>query len=135
VGLGAGNTDWIITGNSFYQTTALAAAGSGIVINTLHRQQFRRDGQLIGGSAPKPAARLDDRAPRQTSSRASSSTSAPHAKQSSRHTISNFVWSSSKHCEHTAWSMDRHLRAVGTVNVGTETGNSIGQRHWHGSVL
>ena len=141
VRLDGGNTDWSITGNSFYQTSTRTATPLGnvrpIYINNNSGNNFTVTGNFIGGSAPNaggtPWTTTVSATYRLLGIQLNVGTGPPSSVQGN--TIQNIVW--------TAFSIsDTALPGVwsgiyvqaGSANIGTVTGNTIGSGTGTGSV-
>ncbi len=143
VRLDAGNTDWTLTGNSFYQTATRAAAGTSsvpvntqaIYVNNASGNNFTVTGNFIGGDSPGAAVTTQKWTTTGTTVlnyfqgiRLNVGTITPSSVQGN--TIRNFVWTLS--AGGSAW-LGIHVEA-GSVNIGTATGNTIGSGTGTGSV-
>ena len=136
--LDSGSTDWIITGNSFYQTavrTAVAAEVWAVFVNAGSNMVISNN--VIGGSAPGAGG-----APWTTTG-----TSAAYrftgielrvgtgtASSVQGNTIRNMVWSSNSSLSASSGVWCGIYVFSGSVNVGTVTGNTIGSGSGAGSV-
>lgn len=135
INLNRNNLDWIIDGNSFYETTAFSASGarSYTVIkvddNTINGVEIKNN--FIGGSAP-----LCGGTPWNKESTANNTfnaiyiaagTTEPTSIQNN--TIKNFDW---KNSGNAAWSGIDVID--GNVNIGNISGNTIGEITGTGSI-
>jgi hypothetical protein len=138
VRLETGNTDWIITGNSFYQTSIRAAVGANVRAIYVYKasgnylgENFTVSGNFIGGSEPNAGG-----APWTTTGTSVEylfrgiqlfvGSNTPSSVQGN--TIQNIVWTSSSSSSYTIAPGVWNGISVGTgsVNIGTVTGNIIG---------
>jgi hypothetical protein len=134
--LADGNTDWTITGNSFYQTVGrVAVAGSVIPITIAHGggNNYTVTGNFIGGSAPNAGGAAwtttgTGYVYQFTGIHLLVGATTPSSVQGN--TIANMVWTSSSNAG--VWSGIGVQQ--GAVNVGTVTGNTIGSGTGTGSV-
>lgn len=140
VRLDGGNTDWTLTGNSFYQTASrvgVAANVRAIYLNNYSGNNFVVTGNLIGGSAPNAGGTAwtttgTTAAYQFQGIRLSVGTSTPSSVQGN--TIQNIVWTSSyPSIAHPGVWSGIYVQG-GSVNVGTVTGNTIGSGTGTGSV-
>ena len=140
VRLEPGNTDWSITGNSFYQTATRAATYSfawPIILDNPSGNNFTVTGNFIGGSAPNtggaPWTASIASVPAQFAGiYVNVGTAAPSSVQGN--TIANMVWTfdTAIFALPGDWS-GIYVRA-GAVNIGTVTGNTIGTGTGTGSI-
>jgi trimeric autotransporter adhesin len=143
VRLDAGNDAWIVTSNSFYQTTtqtAVAAAVRAIYINNPSGYNFTVTSNFIGGSAPNARG-----TPWTTTGTTAAltftgihlqiGTNTPSSIQGN--TVANIVWTSSSNANatvsRTGVLSGIYLRS-GAANIGTVTGNTIGSGIGTGSI-
>ncbi|MEO6741180.1 MAG: cadherin-like beta sandwich domain-containing protein [Chthoniobacteraceae bacterium] len=135
VQLQGGNTDWNITGNSFYQTASRAAIPHfsesviPIYIENSLGNNFTVTGNFIGGSAPG-AGGTPWTATGGTSTyifqgiRLAVGTTTPSSVHGN--TIRNFIWTSSAAATTLPGVWSGIYVNAGSVNIGTVTGNTIG---------
>ncbi len=140
VWLHGGNTDWTITGCSFYQTSARTAGMwtvNAICINNTSGNNFTVTGNAIGGSAPGAGG----------TAWTTTGTTAPYLFQGIRlnvgnavassvqgNTIGNIVWTSSSTAGALPGVWSGIYVQAGAVNIGTVAGNTIGDGVGTGSV-
>jgi hypothetical protein len=140
--LGSGNTDWSITGNSFYQTTtrsAVSATVRPIYIRASLGNNFTVTGNFIGGSAPGAGG-----SPWRTTGTTEyyhfngillgAGYTTPSNVQGN--TIQNMVWTdSSGSLSLPGGSWCGIYLAAGSANIGTTQGNTIGGSTGTGSIV
>ncbi|MEO6789221.1 MAG: hypothetical protein ABI318_24110, partial [Chthoniobacteraceae bacterium] len=141
VDIESGNTDWIITGNSFYQTASRAAQAvlvDPINLNVPAGNNFTVSGNFIGGSAPgaggTPWTTTGTNANHSFSGiYLNVGTTTPSSIQGN--TIRNMVWTSNRLAAGISgvW-MGIYVQA-GSMNIGTTTGNTIGSGTGTGSIF
>ncbi len=140
VRLEGGNTDWTIAGNSFYQTVsrvAVAANVRAIYINTTSGNNFAVTGNFIGGSAASAGG-----APWTTTGtvtayvfqgiRLNVGKVTPSSVQGN--TIANVIWTSSSNAILRPGVWCGIYLELGSANIGTVTGNTIGSGSGTGSI-
>jgi hypothetical protein len=139
VRLDAGNTDWTITGNSFYQTASRAGVAANvraIYLNNPSGNNFTVTGNFIGGSAPNAGG-----AAWTTTGTAAYAfqgiqlnvgTTTPSSVQGN--IISKIVWTSSINSSGLPAVWSGIYVSSGSANIGTVTGNTIGSGTGTGSV-
>ena len=140
VRLDGGNTDWSITGNSFYQSASRAAVGANvraIYINNTAGNNFTVTGNSIGGSAPNTGGTAWTTTDTTLAFlfqgiRLNVGTTTPSSVQGN--SLANMIWTSSSNASTLpgVWS-GIHLQA-GAANIGTATVNTIGSGTGTGSV-
>ncbi|MGH7741890.1 MAG: beta strand repeat-containing protein, partial [Candidatus Eiseniibacteriota bacterium] len=120
----AGNTDWTISGNSFFQSASRVPTAAGTVYgvsvsNTANGNNFNLTGNFIGGSAASAGGSpWTWNSPAVAYAFTGLYVNATTASIQGN-TIANLSW--------TANGVWRGIQApVGTVNIGTVTGNTIG---------
>jgi uncharacterized delta-60 repeat protein len=136
----SGNTDWTLTGNSFYQTATRVAAPAtvnAILINNTSGNNFTVMGNFIGGSAPNAGGTAWT-----TTGTASAyqfqgiclniGTTTPSSVQGN--VIANIVWTSSSNASTLPGVWSGIYVQAGSVDIGTTTGNTIGSGIGTGSV-
>lgn len=138
--LDGGNTDWSITGNSFYQTatrTAVTGNVRAIYVNNASGNNFTVTGNSIGGSV----ANAGDTAWTTIGTTAgyllqgillNVGATTPSSVQGN--TIANFVWTSNINATALPGVWSGIYVQAGNVNVGTVTGNTIGSGTGTGSI-
>jgi len=135
--LSANSSAWIISGNSFYESTTYApTAGFAIIaINVLGGSGYTVNNNFIGGSAAQCGGTT---AWTKTSATANafmgisltmSTTAGDPASEVQGNTIKNFVWSNSAAAYWTGINI-----AAGSANIGTTAGNTIGASTGTGSI-
>ena len=140
VRLDGGNTDWSITGNSFYQSASRAAVGANvraIYVNNTAGNNFTVTDNSIGGSAPNAGGTAWTTTDTTLAFlfqgiRLNVGTTTPSSVQGN--SLANMIWTSSSNASTLpgVWS-GIHLQA-GAANIGTVTGNTIGTETGTGSV-
>ncbi|MBX7211894.1 MAG: choice-of-anchor D domain-containing protein [Verrucomicrobiaceae bacterium] len=140
VRLDGGNTDWTITGNSFYQTTsrvAVTANVRAIYLNNISGNNFTLTSNYIGGSAPNAGGT----AWTTTGTTAAFllqgialnvGTTTPSSVQGN--IIANFAWTSSSTATTLPGVWSGIWVQAGSANLGTVTGNTIGSGIGTGSI-
>jgi hypothetical protein len=140
VQLAGGNTDWTISGNSFYQTatrTAVTLTVVPIFINNTSGNNFTITGNFIGGTAPS-AGGTPWRTTGTTASntfqgiRLSVGTTTPSSVQGN--VVSNMVWTSNSTSATASGVWSGIYVQAGNANIGTVTGNTIGSGTGTGSI-
>ena len=140
VRLDGGNTDWIITGNSFYQTVSripVSANVRTIYVNNTSGNNFTVAGNFVGGRAPNAGGTA------WTTSGTSAAylfqgihlnvgTSIPSSVQGN--TIANFFWRSNSANSTLPGVWSGIYLVAGLVNIGTVTGNTFGSGTGVGSI-
>jgi len=141
INLDGGNTDWTITGNSFYQTASRAAAANQLwpiyCNNPSSGNNFTITGNFIGGSAPSAGG----------AAWTTTGTSAAYQFQGIRlnvgtttassvqgNTIRNIVWTSSNNSSALPAVWTGIYVNAGSANIGTVAGNTIGSGTGTGSI-
>jgi hypothetical protein len=135
-----GNTDWALTGNSFYQTTSRAAvnfAVQGIHINNTSGNNFAIHGNFVGGSAPSAGGAAWTTSGTLASYifqgiRVAAGTTTPSSIQGN--VVANIVWTSAGAPPSLPSLWCGIYVSAGNVNIGTVTGNTIGRGTGSGSV-
>jgi hypothetical protein len=139
VRLDGGNTDWILTGNSFYQTatrTAVASIVRCVYLNNTSGNNFTVSGNFIGGTSTSASGTAwtttgSFEIYRFVGVHFNIGTAAPSSMQGN--TLKNIVWSSGAgNLTPALWS-GVYIQA-GSVNLGTATGNIIGAGTGTGSI-
>ena len=139
--ISSNNTDWVISDNSFYTTTAsitgTAAVSSAIKIDNTSGNNFTISGNYIGGQSASAGGSP------WTVSTGSSTTytfiginlnvGTTTASSVQNNIIKNFSWNSSSTSTSPGVWCGINITA-GNVNVGTSTGNTIGSNSGTGSV-
>lgn len=134
-----GNTNWTLTGNSFYQTASragVAASVRGIFVNSLGNN-FIVTNNVVGGSAANAGG----------SPWTATDTSSPYAfvgiqlnvgtttaSSVQGNAVRNFVWTSFTVTTQPDGFWSGIYVQAGSVNVGTTTANTIGSSSGTGSV-
>ncbi|MCF6130412.1 PKD domain-containing protein [Flavobacterium sp. AS60] len=133
--LGAGNTDWIISGNSFYQTATrtFTTSGSvfhGIQVTNSSGNNFAVTGNYVGGSqascAGSPLTIAGNGVIRLL--RLTVGTTTPTSVQGN--TIQNISFTSSS----TSTAQSLIGAVTGSFNIGNVTGNILGSQSTTGSI-
>ena len=140
VRLSSGNTDWTISGNSFYQTAnpaAVTGTVNAININNNSGNNFTVTGNFIGGGAPNCGG----------TAWTTTGTSVEYEFQGIRlnvgtttpssvhgNTIANMVWTSSSIITTLPGVWSGIYVEGGAANIGTVTGNTIGSGTGTGSI-
>lgn len=140
VRLDSGNTDWTLTGNSFYQTASHTGVGAflrPIYLNNASGNNFTITSNFIGGSAPNgggtawittfPSALY-----RFVGIHLNIGTTTPSSVQGNN--IANIVWTSNSNGSTLPGTWSGIYAQAGAVNIGTETGNTIGNSAGTGSI-
>lgn len=140
VRLDSGNTDWTLTGNSFYQTASHTGVGAflrPIYLNNASGNNFTITSNFIGGSAPNgggtawittfPSALY-----RFVGIHLNIGTTTPSSVQGNN--IANIVWTSNSNGSTLPGAWSGIYAQAGAVNIGTETGNTIGNSAGTGSI-
>jgi len=129
--LEAGNTAWIISGNSFFQTAnraAVSATTRAIYINTPAGDSYTISGNAIGGGAPGATGTAWSNNGLATSAfvgiQIGASNTAPSSVQGN--TVTNMFWINSGATTALPGIWCGIDVAAGRVDVGTTTGNVIG---------
>jgi len=136
----SGNTDWTLSGNSFYQTVSRAGVSAtvrAIYLSNTSDNSHTVTGNFIGGTAPNAGG----------TAWTTTGTTLPYifvgiwlrvgnntATSVQGNTIKNFTWNSSSNAttQPGVWS-GIHVE-TGAANIGTVTGNTIGSGTGTGSV-
>lgn len=142
VWLDGGNTDWTVTGNSFYQTAtraAVAATVRAIFVFNASGNNFTVTGNFIGGDSPGAVIT--------TQKWTTTGTTLPYLFQGiylivgsttpssvQGNTIANIAWTSSSNATSLPGVWSGIYVAAGSVNIGTVTGNTVGSGVGTGSV-
>jgi len=132
VRLNAGNTNWTITGNSFYQTATRAAVATTvrpIYINNTSGNNFVVTNNFIGGSAPSAGG-----AAWTTNTTTAAflfagihlNVGTTMASSLQNNTIANIRWTTNSAATAVPGIWSGIYVQAGSVNIGTETGNTIG---------
>ena len=132
VRLNAGNTNWTITGNSFYQTATRAAVATTvrpIYINNSLGNNFVVTNNFIGGSTPGSGG-----AAWTTNTTAAAflfagihlNVGTAMASSLQNNTIANIRWTTNSTTTAVPGIWSGIYVQAGSVNIGTETGNTIG---------
>ncbi|MCE1164835.1 MAG: hypothetical protein LWX07_05475, partial [Bacteroidetes bacterium] len=129
------STDFVISGNSFYETTAVAPAGTGgytaIRLENITGNNFTVSGNYIGGSAPSCSGTFTKTNSNDNSFIAMSiKVGATTATNIQGNTLNNISWSNSG-----SSSFYGIYQLAGAVNIGTTTGNTIGSGTGTGSIV
>ena len=141
VRLDGGNTDWTITGNSFYQTASRAAvslsSGRAIYLNNASGSNFTVTGNFIGGSAPNAGGTAwtttgTGNVYQFVGIQLNAGITTPSSVQGN--TIANIVWTSATTTSFLPGVWSGIYVQAGAANVGTVTGNSVGTGTGTGSV-
>ncbi len=143
VRLDGGNTDWTITGNSFYQTASRMGVNSvnirGIFINNTSGNNFTVTGNFIGGDSPGAAVTIQKWTPNGSTRaylfqgiRLNVGTTTASSVQGN--TIANMVWRSNSAGGALPGQWSGIYVSAGNVNIGTVTGNTIGSGTGTGSI-
>lgn len=140
--LNAGNTDWTITGNSFYQTATrlefnTSANVYAIAIQNSSGGNFTLTGNFIGGSAPNSGGTAWTTAGTVLAYRFCGMFLAVGATTPSSvqgNTIANIVWSNGSNLDALPGAWSGIYVQAGNVNIGTVAGNTIGSDTGTGSV-
>jgi hypothetical protein len=142
VKLDAGNTDWTITGNSFYQTVSRPAislsSATAISLNSTSGNNFTVTGNFIGGSAPNAGGTAWTVTGTANVYQFSGivlnvGTTTPSSVQGN--VIANIVWTSASSGTSPSLGVWTGIYVqAGAANVGTVTGNTIGSGTGTGSV-
>ena len=140
VRLDGGNTDWTLTGNSFYQTNT-RSAGTSIVrpiyVNSPSGGNFKITGNFIGGSSASAAGTPWMTSGTQavysfTGIHLNVGTAAPSSVQGNF--IRNIVWTSSSTVTAQPGIWSGIYMQAGSAAIGTVSGNTIGSGTGTGSV-
>ncbi|MFO1441450.1 MAG: hypothetical protein U1F81_24235 [Verrucomicrobiaceae bacterium] len=139
VRLEGGNTDWTITGNSFYQTVSRTAAGARVLpifVNNTSGNNFAITGNFIGGRAPACGGSAWTATGTAfsffTGIQLNVGTGVPS--NVNGNTLQNFVWSSSSGDTTLPGVWSGIYLQAGAANIGSVTGNTIGAGSGTGSV-
>jgi hypothetical protein len=138
--LDPGNTDWTISGNSFYQTASRVGAGgfvAAIYINSTPGSGFVVTGNFLGGSAPHAGGSpwtSTDSTVSTTFGGISASVGTTTASSFQGNTIQNFLWSTTAGANSFAGNWCGIYVNNGNVNLGTALGNVIGSATGTGSI-
>lgn len=133
--LASNNTEWTITGNSFYETTSFNPTGTvtymPVRIDGTSGNGFVVSGNYIGGSEPLCAGSAWTKNNTTNNYFAgiylNVGTTNPSSVQNN--TIKNFNWSNSANAEWSGIKVNN-----GSVNIGTASGNTIGASTGTGSI-
>ncbi len=135
------NTDWTITGNSFYQTASRIGTSSTVrgiyVNNTSSGNNFTVTGNFIGGGTANAGGAAwtissASLAYRFVGIELNTSTTTPSNVQGN--TVKNLSWLSTSAAETLPGVWSGIYVKAGAVNVGTTTGNTIGSGTGAGAV-
>jgi len=134
INLSSFTTSWIISDNSFYETSSFAptasVAYSAIQINNISGTGFIVSNNYIGGSSALCNGRWYKTAAYDNAFFAINlNVGASIASSIQNNTIKNFTWSNSGTASWTGIQV-----TVGAVNIGTSEGNSIGSADDTGSI-
>lgn len=138
--LSTGNTDWTISGNSFYQTATrtytTGATHTGISISNSSGNNFSITGNYIGGTAPQAGGSAYTIAGTVANRYRGISLSVGSTTATSvqGNTIANFVFNSSSAATTTGGPWSGIYLSAGNANIGTVTGNTIGSGTGTGSI-
>ncbi len=145
VQLSAGNTDWTITGNSFYQTTSRAGTVSTnvrpIYINNTSGNNFVVTNNFIGGDSPNAAAATNQKWIATGTTFANNfrgihlNVGATTASSVQGNTIRNMDWSTASNTFIAPGGWSGIYAESGAVNIGTVTGNTIGSGTGNDSIM
>jgi hypothetical protein len=137
-----GNTDWIVTGNSFYQTASRTVVTTKsilpILVSNASGNNFTVTGNFIGGSAPNAGGTAWTMTGsgvlglRFQGIQLTVGTTTPSSVQGN--VISNFVWKTSTSAITPPGLWSGIYMQAGAANIGTVTGNIIGSGTGTGSV-
>jgi hypothetical protein len=135
-----GNTEWIIAGNSFYQTASRPASGGvvcAIRVNNASGDNFTITGNFIGGSAPNAGGTAWTTTGTTVVQwfqgiRLKVGTITPSTVQGN--TIGNIVWTNSGPTSSPSGNWAGIFMEAGSANIGTITGNTIGSGTGTGSI-
>ncbi len=138
--LDGGNTDWTITGNSFYQTASRAAVAANIrpiFVNNTSGNNFTVTGNSIGGSAPNAIGTAWTTTGTTVAYwfqgiRLNVGTTTPSSVNGN--TIANIVWTGSSVFNTSPGIWSGIYVTAGAANIGTTTGNTIGSGSGTGSI-
>ncbi len=132
VRLDGGNTDWSITGNSFFQTASRAGVAANVravFINNTSGNNFIITGNFVGGSAPNAggtAWTTTGTAARYLFKGIQLNVGTTTASSVQGNTIRNITWTTSG-TTNDAFSIWSGIAVpAGSANIGTVTGNTIG---------
>jgi hypothetical protein len=134
--ISSNTTTWTISGNSFYETTSFIpisnVAYNAIQLNNPSGNGFIITGNYIGGSSALCAGApwTKTSAFNNTFSAININVGAVASSSIQNNTIKNFNWSNSGNATWTGIQI-----ASGAVNVGTTTGNNIGETNTTGSLI
>lgn len=140
VRLNAGNTDWTISGNNFFQTSVRAAVANsvrGIFINNTSGNNFTVTNNAIGGSTQGAGGTAWTTTGTTVNYRfvgIQISVGSTTASNVHGNVISNFVWTTSSTNTTSPGAWCGIFVNAGLVNVGTTAGNTIGSGTGTGSV-
>ncbi|MEO7483040.1 MAG: hypothetical protein ABIT81_04725 [Ferruginibacter sp.] len=134
--LGAGTTDWTISGNSFYQTSSRALSSgdtwSAIQLNnTASGNNINITGNYFGGTTPNAASGTMTFTGGGILNLIKMAGSTGTASSIQGNTIKNISFTTSSGA--TPHSLIRYLQ--GNANIGTATGNTIGSQSSTGSIV
>ncbi len=138
VRLDGGNTDWTLTGNSFYQNASRAAAATvvrPICLNNTSGNNFTVTGNFIGGSTPTAGGTAWTTTGTAATYRFGGiqlGVGSTTPTSVNGNTIQNIVWTSSGGAGAPMWS--GIWLVAGSANLGAVTGNTIGSGTGTGSV-
>jgi alpha-tubulin suppressor-like RCC1 family protein len=140
VRLDGGNTDWAITGNSFYQTASRAGVAAnvrGIHLNNVSGNNFTVTGNFIGGSAPNAGGTAwtttgTTQAYLFQGIRLNVGATTPSSVQGNP--VRNIVWTTSSFSSSVPGIWSGIFAQAGAVNIGTTAGNIIGSGTGTGSI-
>jgi len=133
--ISSNSTSWTISGNSFYETTSFVPTGTvtynAIQINNVSGNNFTVSGNYIGGSSAQcnGTAWTKTNAANNVFNAISISAGTTTTSSIQNNTIRNINWSNSGSAAWTGINV-----TAGNVNIGTETGNTIGANTGIGSI-
>lgn len=133
--ISSNSTSWNISGNSFYETTTFIPTATvtynAIQINNVSGNDFTVSGNYIGGSSSQcnGTAWTKTNAANNVFNAILLSVGTTSSSSIQNNTIKNISWSNSGNA---AWSGINVT--AGNVNIGTETGNTIGATTGTGSI-
>lgn len=138
----SGNTDWTITGNSFYQTSARITTVDFIQMNVIHLVcanggNFTISNNYIGGTAPNAGGSAMNISGAFTNKFRGISLSVNYTNPSSvqGNTIANINFSSSSNTSAIPGIFAGITIDNGSANIGTGIGNTIGSATGTGSIV
>ncbi|MBA3901324.1 MAG: hypothetical protein H0X62_14145, partial [Bacteroidetes bacterium] len=139
ISISTGNTDWTISGNSIYQTSARVFGASvlnnGILISNTSGNNFSVNGNFIGGSQPMAGGTpwtMSDFANRFVGINLAAGTAVASSIQGN--TITNFDVSTTSNASTLSGTFSAIWTSAGNVNIGIVTGNTIGSNTGTGAI-